>query len=175
MLSINEDIAFIISPSYITGVDTDQILLGGDFVIGGKKIYLQPYLYDYQFVPTTITEAKLIICVEIDVNSVENAMMSNFMFNVYIFSNKTNITLNEYSVPKKSEVNQYGLIGNRTDCACQIIEKLIKGSEKYGLGLVTPANRDFSIPFSPSDNYTGKKLRFQVKGFSNLEVDNCGS
>lgn len=175
MFSTSDDLFFIISPTPVQGFDNDQILLGGEFIIKGNKTVLQPYLYDFQFVPTTLTEAKLIVCVEIDSTSVENSMMSNFVFNVYIFSPRTSIPLNEYTIPKKSEVNQHGLIGNRIDCTCQIIEHLMKGSESFGLGKITVAARDFTAPFSPDDAYAGKRMKFKVNGFSPLEVVTCGN
>jgi hypothetical protein len=175
MLSINEDIAFIISPEDDYGIDIDQILLGGEFIVNKQKITLQPYLYDYYFIPTTLTTAKLLICTEIDIKTIENSIMNDFMFDVFIFSPRTNITLNENTIPKKSEINQKGIIGNRIDSACQIVEDLFKGSENFGLGLIVPVSRDYMTTFSPNDTYAGKRLRFSVKGFSPRKDDLCGN
>lgn len=176
----NDDITTIISPELKTGFDIDEILRGGTYektINGAKqKTTLQGYILDYYYAASETTiENKLFICVETNVNSIEENIIGDMIADVWVFTPKTNVTLSDYSTPSMSDMNTLGYIGNKIDCCIEIIEKLLRGSTKYGLGMVRPVSRGYMTTSPPTSNYYGKKLSFTVKGYSPKEVDNCGN
>ena len=181
-LASSDDIVTIISPTEDARFDIDQILLGGTYEVynsstgKNEKVVLQAYIPDFYYVPDTIVENKLFICIESFVDTITDNIMSEFFIDVWVFTQKTNVILTEYTVPKSSEVNTLGYMGNRIDVACAMIENLFKGSEKYGLGIIRANPRSFITVGSPTTEYYGKKMRFTVNGYVPLESgDVCGN
>lgn len=182
VLSASDEMITIISPKEDSRFDIDQILLGGTYEVENptthamEKIILQGYILDFYYIPDTIIENKLFVCIESNVESVSDNVIGDFTIDVWVFTPKTNVVLTEFTVPKKSEVNTLGYIGNRIDTACAIIENLFKGSDQYGLGLIKASPRNFISTGAPTTDYYGKKMRFTVSGYIPIEGgDACGN
>ena len=171
----SEDVVTIMNPTQDDRFDIRDILLGGEFMVDGEKINLQGYIFDHYFVPDTTVEGKVFICVEANVDYIDKNIISEFPLDVYIFTYKTNVRLTDFTIPTKTEINEMGYLGNRISAITDAVDRVLRGMDNVGLGLVIPSPRGFMKPSAPDNNYYGKKLSYQVKGYTPKEVDVCGN
>ncbi|MDD4279373.1 MAG: hypothetical protein PHX74_06520 [Candidatus Sumerlaeales bacterium] len=102
----------------------------------------QLFLYDY--VDSTVEDAKTYVCIEVDEADVKSAAVSGIMLYVYI-------------IVHKSLMNMSGEI--RRDALCQRIDVLLNGNHDFGFGKLErrPGGR-----FSVNDSFRGRSLCYYV-------------
>lgn len=153
--------------------DIIDVLTGGQWIVQGKQVKEQGHIFDHDFVDDTITEEKTFIFVETNIPYVSaNCPLTDFYLYVTVFANNNLVNLTSSSMPKKSDMRKLGYIGNRIDILCAVIDKILNGNNKIGIGKVMPSDRNFTSIYKPKVGYYGKQLRYFVKGY-NTERDSC--
>jgi hypothetical protein len=165
----------LMNPQLDERFDIQDILLGGKFEIDGSQVLLQGYVFDYYFVPSTIIESKVFICVETEVKNISDDTLSEFSLIVNVFTEKDNVAVNEGTIPTKTEMSQLGYAGNRIDMLCQSIEKILRGRKDFGIGKVKRNPLNYSTISAPTIDYYGRSLRYIVKNYTKDSGDNCGN
>lgn len=176
-LLINNDIIVQLIDPHSDNPDVDldlpDILLGGEWIINGKKIVEQGNIFNHNFVPLLTDETKTFIFVETDIQTIEENTFTQFGLYVYIFTHKDLIRLTNQSTPTKNTMKKAGYAGNRIDCLCDAVDRVLNGKEDFGIGNVIPAGRNHLLPYSPNNIHYGKVLKYTVKNY-NSGGDDCG-
>lgn len=182
LLLKNKDFIKLInpSPSKCEDLDIIDVLLGGEWIINGKKYEEQGQIFDYNFVDDTITEEKTFIFVETDIDYIRNNMFVDFNLYVCIFTAKKLVRLSDISKPSVKEVKNMGYFagtnGNRIDILCDIVDKTISGNNRIpGIGTVKPYERGYVKQYCPNNKFYGKCLHYTVSNYLDNESDNCGN
>ena len=89
-------------------MDEIDILLGGEWVIGGKKYKEQGQIFDYEFVNETTTTQKTFVFVETDIDSVRSNIFTDFNLYVCIFTAKELVRLSDQTIPTVKELKEMG-------------------------------------------------------------------
>lgn len=184
-LILNSDIIVkLINPKSHNYLDLVDILLGGTFFIDkkghivkkgqGEKLEIQGHIFDHIFIDGAINNAKVFINIEVYVDKVQYDILNEFTLLLNIFAEKTLISLDENSIPTKSEMKSLGLYGNRIDQLCSCIDGLLNKNSSFGIGDVQPATIGYNQIYYPNNNYYGKTLRYTVKNYNDIG-DNCGN
>lgn len=140
--------------------------LGGDYIYTTndkeEKIKLTPHIYDVPFIYTTITDARNVIC--IDTNISKNSQSIKEMFiTVYVMCHKNTLQIDSETQKK---YKQYGYIGhNRMDIAVAIIGDILNGSNKFGIGKLSPTPSNPTQSYFPNNVFWGKILQYTCSDF----------
>ena len=135
------------TPNECEDIDTIDILLGGDWIIDGKKYHEQGYIFDYDFTDDTTDEEKTFVMVETDIEFVHKNTFVDFNLYVCIFTSKKLVRINEFTSPNIQQVKEMGYVvgnrANRIDILCNIVNKILNGNNNFpGIGSISPVDRD---------------------------------
>lgn len=176
-LLINSDsVVKLINPTMDKRFELDEILLGGTYFVYNdrhekEKVVLQGHIFDSIFIPDTTDEQKVFICIETLINSVEQGIFNDFSLFIHVYVPKSLVRLDGYSSPRHTEMMKLGFSGNRVDMLCDAIDEKLNGNDKFGIGDVEPAPRNFLTLSVPNDKYYGKCLQYTVKNY--IDKDKC--
>ena len=181
LLLKNKDFIKLINPkpSECEDLDIIDVLIGGEWIINGKKWEEQGHVFDYDFVDDTTTQEKTFVFVETDIDSISRDMFTDFNLYICIFTSKKLVRLNNSTVPTVKEVKEMGCFGsstaNRIDSLGQIIDKIINGNEKiHGIGTVKPVSRGFWKRYHPNNKYYGRCLTYHITNLNESDFeDEC--
>lgn len=174
LLVYSDEIIKLINPIDDDRFDIQDVLLGGTFEIDGEQVILQGHIFDYFYIPSTVVQSKVFICIETEVNEVYEDLITEFTLNVNVFTEKSNVMMSENSIPSKTEMAKLKYAGNRIDMLCQSIEKLLRGNSSFGIGNIRRARNRYSTISAPSNEYYGRTMRYTVKNYTEDEGDDCG-
>lgn len=166
------------APSECDELDEIDVLVGGEWIINGKKYKEQGYVFDHDFVDDTTTEDKTFVFVETDITSIRYDTYVDFDLYICIFTKKSLVRLTDYTVPTVNEVENMGYFSstysNRIDVLCDIVDSILNGTNSLeGIGTVTPSSRNFMTRYSPNHNYYGRCLKYTISNL-NMGGDECG-
>lgn len=118
----------------------------------------ETFLFDYLYVDGTTTEAAAYICVEAETARSQTSTMQNMKLYVTVMCHK--------QFMKVDATKFRGMVGNRRDNLVRYVDKLLNGSDIFGIGKLTlvsartvPAPTGFSareITYTVTDFLTGK-------------------
>lgn len=181
LLLKSKDFIKLISPkeSNCPNLDTVDVLLGGEWIIDGKKWVEQGYVFDHDFVNDSITDKKTFVFVDTDIPSIDKNMFLDFSLYVFVFTDKDLVKLTTCSSPTAKEAQDMGYFstgtyGNRIDILCDCIDRILNGTDELaGIGDVQPAARNYLTTYRPNAQYYGKCLHYQITNY-NTGSDDCG-
>lgn len=117
------------------------------------------YLFDYIYVDGTTTEAAAYICVEAETTKPPTVTMQNMKLYVTIICHK--------QFMKVDAAKFKGMIGNRRDNLVRYVDKLLNGSDIFGIGVLSlegartvPAPTGFS---ARELTYTVPEIRKRIR------------
>lgn len=164
ILTKNQDVIKLIDPVLDDNLEIEDILLGGTFVVDGKRKKYQGYIFDFDFISDTISEAKTFIEIECYIVKTEANMFNNFILEIKVISHKNSIRLDKFTSPTSSEMNDKGVYSNRVDGLCTVIDKLLNGKNDMGVGNLNPVTNGYNVVYPLSNNnYYAKSLAYMVK------------
>lgn len=173
LLLRNQDFIKLVNPSEskCDELDIIDIMIGGEWIINGKKYEEQGHIFDYNFVNETVTDEKTFIFVETDIDTVRQNIFTDFNLYVFMFTSKSLVRLNSRSVPTVAQIKNMGYFastyGNRIDILCDIVDRILNGTDKLiGLGDVEPAPRNYVTLYCPNSNYYGKCLKYRITNYN---------
>ena len=177
LLLKNKDFVTLMNPSPPpdSHLTTQDMLLGGKWVIDGKGYEEQGQIFDHDFVDDTTTEEKTFVIVETDIDAVRQNIFVDFVLYIYIFTAKSLIRITDDTIPSIHHVEEMGYhvghFGNRIDILCDIVDRTLNGNKMLtGIGDVYPAQKDFCTIYSPGNMYYGKCLRYNISNLNEIEV-----
>ena len=155
------------TPNECEDIDTIDILLGGDWIIDGKKYHEQGYIFDYDFTDDTTDEEKTFVMVETDIEFVHKNTFVDFNLYVCIFTSKKLVRINEFTSPNIQQVKEMGYVvgnrANRIDILCNIVNKILNGNNNFpGIGSISPVDRGYVTLYQPNNKYYGKCLKYNI-------------
>lgn len=165
-------------PSTYEEIDTIDVLLGGEWVINGKKHTEQGYIFDYNFADDTTTEDKTFVFVETDIESIHDSIFTDFNLYVAMFTKKSLVRISDYTSPTVTQVKGMGCFAskyaNRIDAMCDVADRILnKNEDVKGIGLIEPSRIGFCTIYSPNRNYYGKCLKYHIHNLNERD-DGCG-
>lgn len=112
------------------------------------------YLFDYLYVDNTTTEARAYVCVETELFKTPSPTIQDFHVYVTIICHKRFM---------KMDASKFtGMIGNRRDNIARAVNKLLDGSEAFGIGaLVLESVKTIGSP----PGFTVRELTYRVADF----------
>lgn len=117
------------------------------------------YLFDYGYVDGTTGESEAYICVEAEVSSVPTPTIKDMKVYVTVFCHK------QYMKIDTSKFK--GMIGNRRDNLVRYVDKLLNGSEMFGIGQL---KLDYARTIPAPIGFTARELSYTVHEFKNKGV-----
>lgn len=180
LLLNNKNFIKLINPteSEHEDIDTVDVLLGGSWIIDGKKYTEQGYVFDYNFVNEATTEKKTFVFVETDIDTIRDNIFTDFNLYVAIFTDKDLVRLDTTTIPTAKQVKGMGYYAtskraNRIDALCDCVDRVLNGTDKLkGLGDVKPASRNHMQLYLPNAQYYGKILKYNISNY-NSGGDTC--
>lgn len=180
LLLSNENFIKLVNPTSSECEDLNiiDVLLGGEWIINGKKWKEQGYVYDYDFTNDTTKEQKTFVFVETDIDSVDRNIFTNFTLYICFFTHKDLVRLTDETLPTVKEVKDMGCFAssraNRIDALGEIIDKIINGNQKIaGIGTVTPNPRSYWKRYSPNNHYYGRCLSYTISNLCESDFSDC--
>ena len=86
----------------------------------------EKYIFDYEYVDSTTSEAAAYICVEADLANIPTATIKDMRLYVRVVCHKNFMGID----PAKFK----GIIGNRRDNLTRYVDSLLNGSDVFGIG-----------------------------------------
>lgn len=179
LLLKNKDLIKLINPtpSECDELDIIDVLIGGEWIINGKKYEEQGHIFDFDFVKDTTVEEKTFIFVETDIDTVSMNTFTNFNLYVCIFTDKSLVRITNNTSPTVKDIKNMGYFAssyaNRIDVLCDIVDGILNGSDKiHGIGTVEPAPRGYVTPYRPNSKYYGKCLKYHITNYNEVN-DGC--
>lgn len=117
------------------------------------------YLFDYVYVDNTTTEARAFVCVEAEVPRIPTATVQDLRLYVMIICHKNFMKID----PSRFA----GVIGNRRDNLVRDVDKVLNGSDVFGIGLLT---LDSVKTVSSPTGFTARELTYRIADFKNKGV-----
>lgn len=159
------------TPSNCDDLDIIDVLIGGEWIINGKKYSEQGHVFDYNFVDDTTIEEKTFIFVETDIDTIRNNIFTDFNLYICIFTSKRLVRLTNETVPTVKEIKDMGYFAstyaNRIDVLCDIVDQILNGTDKIpGIGDVQPAARNYMTMYCPNTKFYGKCLKYQISNYN---------
>ena len=106
-------------------------------------------VFPYEYLPDTVEDGKTFVCIDVDIQSVQNKTFLSPIIHVWAFTHKTAMRLDSGGV--------------RIDALCSSICRLINGSRLYGLGELNL----YSVKrFAPMTDFQGKVMSFSAVDFN---------
>lgn len=119
------------------------------------------YLFDYLYVDGTTAEAEAYVCVETEMTRSHTTTMQNMRLYVTVICHK--------KFMKVDTTKFKGMIGNRRDNLVRCVDKLLNGSDAFGIGQLLLE----SVRTIPSPNgFTARELTYSVPEFSRGQDQN---
>lgn len=181
LLLKNKDFITLMNPpnSPHDFLSTEDMLLGGTWVLNGKKYEVQGQVFDYNFVNETTTAQKTFVFVETDIDSIRQDFFVDFNLYICIFTSKNLVRITEDTIPSIDDVEimgyNIGYYGNRIDIMCDTVDRILNGNRKIkGIGDIRPADKGFCTIYSPNSNYYGKRLKYIVTNLNESD-EYCGN
>lgn len=181
LLLANKDFIKLINPepSECNELDIVDVLIGGEWVINGKKWQEQGHVFDHDFVDDTVVEQKTFVFVEADIDYIDRGMFSDFTLYICLFTAKELVRLTDESVPTPKEVKEMGCFAsttaNRIDALGEVIDRTINGNKRIpGIGTVTPARQSYWKRYYPNNKYYGRSLAYNISNLCEDDFDGCG-
>ncbi len=164
------------TPNECEDIDTIDILLGGDWIIDGKKYHEQGYIFDYDFTDDTTDEEKTFVMVETDIEFVHKNTFVDFNLYVCIFTSKKLVRINEFTSPNIQQVKEMGYVvgnrANRIDILCNIVNKILNGNNNFpGIGSISPVDRGYVTLYQPNNKYYGKCLKYNITNLNDIDYE----
>lgn len=156
----------IVNPKYSEIIDKIDVLLGGEWRIGDEMHYEKGHIFDYNFITDRTDDVKSFIFVEVIVDNVYDAAITNFKLIICPVMHKDLVRLDKTTTPTKAEMQQRGLSGNRLDMLCSLIDDTINGNSEMGIGKVEPCYRDYLQTYLPNYRYYGKCIAYTIKNYN---------
>ena len=117
------------------------------------------YMFDYDYIDETITEISSFICVDTIITKVGNDHIKDVKLLVWVISHKQHMKLDRTLFK--------GYKGNRRNNIVKYIDKLLNGSDDFGIGaLQLQSVSNITLP----SNFTGKQLIYTVPSFNRKGV-----
>lgn len=114
------------------------------------------YLFDYGYVDNTTTEARAFVCVEAEVTKVPTPTVQDLQLYVTVICHKHFMKIDPSAFT--------GVIGNRRDNLVRDIDKILNGSDVFGIGELT-LSAVRTIP-SPA-GFTAREMTYKIADFAN--------
>lgn len=147
-LGTNQDIVSLLTDEATIDMDSDE----ADDVF-------DKYLFDYGYVDATTTEARAFVCVEAELIRSATPTIQDFRLYVTVICHKNFMSIDTRRFP--------GIIGNRRDNLVRSIDKVLNGSEVFGIGCLT-LNSVKTI--SSPTGFTARELTYFISDFRNKGV-----
>lgn len=181
LLIKNEDFISLMNPQKSPHklITAEEMLLGGTWFYNGQKYQEQGQVFDHNFVDETTTDQKTFVFVETDIDSIRQKFFIDFNLYICVFTSKDLVRITDDTIPSINDVEMMGYnvghYGNRVDILCDIIDRILYSNQKIrGIGDVEPAKRDFCTIYSPNNKYYGKRLKYTISNFNEIEAE-CGN
>lgn len=178
LLIKNKDFISLMNPQAPPheNISTEEVLLGGQWYINGKKYEEQGQVFDYNFVDDTTTEEKTFVFVETDIDSINQNLFIHFNLYICAFTAKSLVRITDNTIPSINDVEMMGYnaghYGNRVDILCDVIDRIINGNRKIkGIGDVKPAESGFCVIYTPNNKYYGKRLKYTISNLNEMEYE----
>lgn len=117
------------------------------------------YLFDYEYVDNTTVEARAFVCVESEVKRTPTPTIQDLRVYVRIICHKNYMKID----PSRFK----GIIGNRRDNLVRAIDKVLNGSDIFGIGNLT---LDSVNTVSSPTGFTARELTYKISDFKNKGV-----
>jgi hypothetical protein len=117
------------------------------------------FLFDYIYVDGTTTETAAYICVEAETGGSPTPTMKNMKLYVTVICHKQFMKVE----PTKFK----GMIGNRRDNLVRYVDKLLNGSDIFGIGALKLEN---AHTVAAPTGFTARELTYTVPDFRNKKV-----
>lgn len=158
--------------------------IGGKYFarLGGKKeeVILHGHCFTVPFVKDTITDDRLIICMETYVNTAYSRTIKDIKLMVNIFSTKGRITeLNDHDREVVDTLRAKGYTGNFVDMATAAVCHLLDTTDelidsrtgtRYGIGKMALVAREPIIPSTPNTKFYGRQIFYDIPEFNVTSV-----
>lgn len=119
---------------------------------------LDKHIYSYQYVDNTVLETSAFIWVEMDVASVSNEHVKNAELYVTIACHKQYMGL---------DITKYiGVMGNRRDNMARYVDKLLNGSNVFGIGKLKLKS---VRTLSPYNQFVFRELTYEIPDFNLID------
>lgn len=153
---------------------------GGKYYIrsNGKKeeVNLQGYCFTVPYVKETITDDRIVICLESYLASAYTRAMKDIVLMVNVFAEKSTIdTLTQDDRRFIDKMKAFGYTGNRVDMAvaaiCHMLDttkELVdqKSGTRYGIGEANLQLKEGIIPYQPTAKFYGKQIFYHLSDFN---------
>ena len=114
------------------------------------------FLFDYGYVDGTTAETAAYICVEAEVSRVPTATIHDLRLYVTVICHKQFMPID----PSKFK----GMIGNRRDNLVRYVDRLLNGSDVFGIGALSLDNvKTVAAP----TGFTAREITYRVPNFRN--------
>lgn len=117
------------------------------------------YLYDYGYVDNTATEARAFVCVEAELMRTPTPTVQDLRLFVTVICHKEYMALDHKRFAS--------IIGNRRDNLVREIDKVLNGSEVFGIGVLTL--NSVKTVSSPT-GFTAREITYSISDFRNKGV-----
>lgn len=153
---------------------------GGKYYIrvDGKKeeINLQGYCFTVPYVKETLTDDRIVICIESYLASAYTKTMKEIVININVFSGKAKVdTLTQEDRRFIDRMKSFGYTGNRVDMAvaaiCHLLDTSkelidVKSNTRYGIGEANLQLKEGIIPYQPTAKFYGKQIFYHISDFN---------
>lgn len=112
------------------------------------------YLFDYDYVDGTTTETVAYVCVEADLANIPTATIKDMRLYVKVVCHKGFMNIDSLKFK--------GMIGNRRDNLTRYIDKLLSGSDIFGIGVLSLTN--CRVAPAPT-GFAARELTYKVSDF----------
>lgn len=109
------------------------------------------FLFDYLYVDGTTAEAVAYICVEAETSKASTVTMQNMKLYVTVMCHKQFMKVNATKFK--------GMIGNRRDNLVRYIDKLLSGSDAFGIGALS---LEYARTVPAPTGFTARELTYTV-------------
>lgn len=126
--------------------DTDEMLLGDKSISTG-------HIYEFEYVPEINETADTYLCMETVVAKAPSDTAYRVYLYIFAYCNKK--VMKSYRHP--------GVLGTKADVLAMNVDRLLNGSEDFGIGKVRLLNNDV---YKPNNNYYGRYITYEVMAFN---------
>lgn len=121
---------------------------------------LENHIFDYQYVDKTTQEAGAYVWAEIEVPRVDNRQIKSVR--VYV-------TIACHGQVMRLDRNKFaGVIGNRRDNLVRYVDRLLNGSQVFGIGTLELRS---ALTLTSINNFTIRELTYEIPDFNIVELN----
>lgn len=125
-----------------------------DMESGAADDVFDKYLFDYCYVDGTSEESRAYVCAEAEVIKTPTPTIQDLRLYVTIICHKNFMTMSPSQFP--------GIIGNRRDNLVRRIDKVLNGSDVFGIGQLT---LDSVKTIAAPARFTARELTYKISDF----------